>query len=256
MRKIKWVSSIVAVLSLTVMLSGCSPSAQPPQNPNSVANLGTGKVSSDAINELERAVQLGEQSGKYKMKSNVQLLQGTIHTDFSVYGTINLPDRASLSFHENNFNISFYQQGQSAYSLANSQWTPASPISGIDVFPGYARLLAHVAESKTPIYQLKDTYDVDEYCHVYQVSVPGQDVASLSMWGNGFKLNGISNVTYTFFVGIKDNLLIEVQTESVGAVSGIGGENVESDTVLYDQGKDIANISIPNNLVTQFQKQQ
>jgi hypothetical protein len=248
----RWASVTTAALCMSILLAGCSPSSQPPQTPD----LGTGTVSRGAMSELQQAIELGEQSGKYKVKSDVQLLQGTIHANFSVYGAVNLPDKASLSFHESNFNISFYQQGQSAYSLVNAQWLPTAPVQSVDVFPAYARLLQYVEHSNTPVYKLKDLFDVDEVCHVYQLTVPGQNVAGLSMWGNGFKLNQISNVTYTFMVGTKSHFLIEVKTESVGAIEGMGGQNIESDTVLYDQGQDIANISIPNNLVTQLQNQQ
>ncbi len=250
-KRTKWIYVAFTTAAVITMASGCSPSVQSPAQPN----LGAGTVSHFGIGELQQAVQLGEQSGKYKIKSDVQLLQGTIHTDFSVYGSVNLPDRVSVSFHENNFNVSFFQQGQSAYALGNSQWVQTNPISDLNVFPSYERLFQYILKSGIPVYQLDSTFDVDENCHVYQATVPGVAAATLSLWANGFGPEDLSPVKYTFFIGEKTHLLLEIQTQSVGAITGMGSIGVNSDTVLFSQGKPEAIIQIPNDLVKQLKNQ-
>lgn len=236
---------IMGVIGSALSLTGCSPSAQPfPLEPNQ-----QGVLAANGMKTIQKAVQLGMSEKMYDIKSNVTTIQGSMHTDFSVYGSINEPNSASLNINENNFNISFYQQGLSAYALDNGRWTQTKVLSDMGVYPAYSKLLHSVQNQSIPVYQEKDQYVVNEYCKVFRMIVPRTLFAQLSVWGAGMKLPDISNVQYTFFIGKTSDQLREIQTRSVGDMSGIGSVQVNSDTILFNIGKKIAKVQIPSDLV-------
>jgi len=237
--------SMMSILGSVLILTGCSPSTQLlPQQLNQ-----QGVLQSNGWKTIQAAVQLGMSENMYKIKSAVTLIQGSQHTGFSVYGSINVPDSAALSIHENNFNIAFYQQGLSAYAQDNARWSQTNAISNIGVYPVYSKLLQHIQTRSIPVYQEKDEYVVDEYCKVFRMIIPGEHVAQLSVWSSGITLPTLSQVQYTFFIGKKSGQLREVQTSSVGDLSQIGSVQVDSDTILFDIGNKIAKVQIPNDLV-------
>jgi len=247
---VRKLQSFGALLVLSVGLVGCSPSVQKiasvePQKQTSVGVAGW--------TEVGGAVQRAAEAGRYKIKSSVDFQQGTIHTNYAVYGSVDAPDDASLSLHENNFNVEYYQQGQVAYAYDNGTWAQVPAIQDVDVFPSYIRVLSTVDQAATPIVQQPDVFVVDEFCHVFQATVPGRDVAGVALWGNSPVQPNIGAVQFTFYVGKSSHELREVDTASVGMEPGIGAILLHSNTVLFDLGSDIANVHIPNDLVKQLE---
>ncbi|MCF8564730.1 hypothetical protein LLE49_08315 [Alicyclobacillus tolerans] len=242
---------VVAATVLTTVfgLSGCSPSAQPPLNNQPT---GTGVLSSNGWQKIYAAVQLGEQAKMYKVKSTVSVAQGPLHSNLSVYGSINEPDRAYVSFTEDNKMVQFYQQGQAAYEMGPSGWSQATPINDLNLYTSYAQLLSRGVHSTVPIYQLPKAYVVDEYCNVYTANIPEQWLNSLPMWQNRIPANRSdpgNEVQFVFYVGQKDGELREVQTSSVGSVSEAGPLVVNTDTILFSINSPLAKIQLPPNLI-------
>ncbi len=241
----KWKICIIGVIGSALILTGCSPSAQPLLMQGSQP----GVLQPNGLQMIQKAVRLGMSENMYKIKSDLTTVQGSLHTDFFVYGSIDTPNLASLNIHENNFNISFYQQGLSAYTFDNGRWSRTKAFPNIDVYPSYSKLLQLEQNQSIPVYEEKDQYVVDEYCKVYRMIIPGKHVTQLSVLNTGTEFPAISNVQYTFFIGETSGQLREIQTSSVGDMSGVGAVQVNSDVILFDIGKKAAKVQIPSNLV-------
>ena len=236
--------TLMTLLVGSFLVGGCGPAVQPLP---STLSLNRTPVTG-AWSTMKAAVSKGLQESTYQIKSNVSVAGSSLHTDYSLYGKINLPNTASLSLHENNFNPVFYQQGLVAYAYENNQWVKADPLVNMDVYASYQRLLKSIPAS-TAIYQLKKAYVVDEYCNVYQADVSANDVASIALWDNQAQLPNMGTVRITFYVGQVDGQLREVKTDSVGNVKRMGSVEVVSDTVLFNYNKPSAAVQLPLSLV-------
>lgn len=239
-----------AVVLVVLFVTGCSPSVQ---NASHETFRPEQFVGVQGWNAIRNAVVRTESAGRYKIKSSLDFEQGSIHTNYSVYGSINVPDRASLSLHENNFNVVYYQQGAVAYALDNGTWAKVDAISNLDVLPSYDRVLVTVDSSKVPLTKGADAFVVNEYCDVYQATLPGDNVAQVALWDNHAHLPNIGEVQFTFYIGKKSHELREVDTSSVGTESDVGAILTKTNTVLFDIGSDIANVQIPTDLVKQLE---
>lgn len=234
---------------------GCSPSEQPMATPTSNIGQQSAAVvqSNVSFAPLKKAVLSGEESGKYKVKIAVSLGKGSIQTNLSVYGSVNVPERAALSIHENTTSTQFYQQGLSAYYQDNGPWSQVSPISNIDVFPQYIRLVQSASSHGNVLQQLKDAFVTDEYCSIYRVTLPATETQALPVWAKPVVPGDVGNITYTFAVGKTDGQLREVTTTSVTSSALVGTITMKTDTLIFDLGNDIADVQPPQDLLKQLQ---
>ncbi|MCL6445741.1 MAG: hypothetical protein K6T83_20215 [Alicyclobacillus sp.] len=239
-----WTAASMLVIS---GVAGCAPATQ-----NTTVNpLGT-PIPSPLMHEpaswqaVIQGARQDQQAGMYMVKMQVSTAQGSLHSGFSVYGSINLPDRAALSITDNGDSEGYFQQGKSAYTKADYRWQQVDPLPNLDLSGSYLKLASRAASAAVPLTKVQDhVFVVNEFCTVYQATVPASLVVRLA----GQPLNGeMSDVVYTFYVGNKSGYLLEVSTESVGASGEVGTMQVNSDTELFGFGKDTSQVKVPNDL--------
>jgi hypothetical protein len=256
MRNRKWVNGrniaawAVCLVGLTFGAVGCTPA----QQPFNTVDVEEGTPAPDAWKTLVKAALLGEQVQMYKIKMSVDVARGSTHSTFSVYGSINVPERALVSFHENTTNIQYYQQGLCAYQqLNNGRWTQTNAIDNLDVFPSYVRLMQSAMVNNIPVRQLKDTFVVDEYCQVFKATLPSSFTASLPIWDKAVEPKYMGDIEYTFYVGKTDGQLREITTKSVESTAETGAFQIQSDTTLFDLNNDRAKVMLPKDLIAQLE---
>lgn len=232
------------------ILTGCSPSRQiTPSMIHPVKH-----IVRNGWNVIDDALAKGVEIHNYQIKTDESVITGSLHSDFSVYGSIDKPDIASISVHENNFNIQYYQQGMSAYAFDNGRWSQVAPLANVDLYQSYIHLVHSINQRKFPVYEeAVPQYVVDEYCNVYDVTLPGIDVEKLALWDNGEVFPNMSNVSFTLYIGQKSGQLREVETSSVGAIRTVGPVQVNSDTILFNVNKPGAKVHIPATLVKELE---
>lgn len=250
---------MVVALCLTG-LSGCTPAIQKASSGAS----SIGKITERNVDwaPLQTAIRRSAASTVFKIKSSVSLKDGSMHTHFSVYGTVNLPDKISVSLTENNFNISYFQQGKVAYADEQGIWKQTQSMQKFDAYQGYVELIQKAITNKLPLNQLNRSYVVNEYCDVYQVTMPTGSVSLPSFLADVSGASGAGSaqvsagepIQYTFFVGEKTGYLREVQTTSVSGVNEVGPVAADTDTTFFDIDKpNIAKITVPKTLVKQLE---
>lgn len=238
--------SLVPVL---FMASGCSPAVQPPAPDHP---LGTPTLASTGWQVIMGAVQHNEQAGMFKMKMTTSVAEGAIRSAFSMYGAFNPPERASFAMQVNDVTEQYYQQGTSAYAQTLAGWSQTHALPNVDAMASYQLLVSHATTDNIPVYRLKDTYVLDEYCQVYEATVPATWLPPLLGWRQ-LKPSVDAKVQYYFYVGKNDGALREVTTSSVGSVSSAGPVAVSSDTILFDIGKATAKVQFPVGLLTSLE---
>lgn len=243
-------AALAGSLLLLSTLTACGPAIQPP-NPNQATHLGTG-VSASTWNDILKSAENGETVSMYKEQVAANLAQGSLHSGFGVYGVVNLPDTASYTIQEANDSVHYYQQGTSAYSYDNGQWTPVSAVPSLNVFPSYVHLIEQAMNDNVALYQIPKTYVVNEYCDVYQSIIPAKMFTTESMLPN-VSPGDIGPVLMTWYVGQTDHILREVDVQSVGGVPGYGSMQINASTILFDFNSPISKIQIPKDLVKQLQ---
>jgi len=255
MRKLQYQAVIGTVICI-LALSGCAPGYQPLTSTTTVSTFDVSAPSGWSI--IFQSAQKGQSLTMYKVETSVDLIQGSLHTNFTEYGAINPPDRASLDYHAVNSNVQFYQQGLVAYSFDDGFWTQTNTIPNLNVFPSYEELAQQgmrsgwsISSSKKPIYVQ------DEYCIVYQAIIPANSMNPLPTAGiasNDAAQSGMSgDLQVKFFVGKIDGQLREVQTVSLGGVDNVGSIQVTTDTTLFDLDKKTAKVQVPLTLTKQLE---
>lgn len=239
----------IALLGCTFLV-GCSPSIQQPLA--GMTPVSFQKIAPNGWSAILASVQKGTQLKKYQIKSKVEVVDNSLHPYYATYGSIQKPDKVSMSVHEGDFNIDFFQQGKSAFSFINGHWSVATPLSNPDVFPTYLQILEGVAKTGAPVYLEPTQYIVDEYCTVYAVKVPAAAVEQLAEWDGGEVFSSSSPVLMTLMIGKRNDELREVQTTSVGSLPNIGPIELTSTTVLFNMNKKYADVTVPASLVKQM----
>lgn len=246
----------LSLLFVTGAATGCSPAVQPPQAQQTLSSGATPPPinvpgSSADWGVIKRGVTISGESGLYMEKILVDVSQGTLHSDLSVYGAVNGATNTSLAFHENSRNMKYYQQNQSAYEQDNSQWSQVAPLRNVDVWPSYQALVDASSSGgiRLEMLHMAPRFVVDEYCDVYQAVIPPHFVPVVSQFGNAGAANS-SGVVYTFFVGQHDHAVREVSTQSVGAVENVGGVQITTDAVFFAIASNNALMQIPFDLYT------
>ncbi|WAH35445.1 hypothetical protein [Alicyclobacillus dauci] len=252
------VKSAVMVAVCLAGLTGCTPSVQRP----SIASATATKVTQTNVSwsALAQAVAKTSAASMYKIQSTVSLQNGSSHTSFTVYGTVNLPDKISVQVHENNFNISFYQQGKVAYADEQGQWNQTNALSNIDAFGGYQQIVHAAMADNLPLEKMNRTYVTDEYCDVYRVTMPDSTATvpaflqSLSALESKGEVAVKEPIQYIFYVGETSGYIRQVQTQSVNSVNQVGPVATNTSTLFYDLDQEkVAQIQIPNSLVKQLE---
>lgn len=248
----------ISMASLCLLvLTGCAPGIQTTSvGSTSATNVVQANVN---WNSLEQAVKKSAQSTLYRIKSDVSLQNGSLHTNYSVYGTVQLPDRASIQVHENSFNISLYQQGQVAYADEKNAWTKTSPIVNYDAFAGYQQVVQSALKNHLSLQQLNRTYVVDEYCDVYRFTLPSS-AAPVSDFLQGNSVTNAQSQTlgesiqYTMYIGQTTGYLRQIETQSINTVDQMGPIETKTTTTFFDiDDPQVAQVQIPPTLVTHLE---
>ncbi|WP_231862827.1 hypothetical protein [Alicyclobacillus mali (ex Roth et al. 2021)] len=210
---------------------------------------------------LVQAIEKSEAASMYKLQTAVNIQNGNLHTSFTVYGTIQQPDMASIQVHENNFNIAFYQQGQVAYQQDGTIWSPAQPVSTLNAYAGYRDVVEYAMAHHFPLVQMNRTYVVDEYCNVYRVIVPNGTVSLPAFLGGAPGASSTelsshaSEVAYVFYVGQTTGYIRQIQTQSVGVVDSVGSLIMQTSTIFQDiDNTQLAKVQIPVSLAQQLEQ--
>ncbi|SIS91106.1 hypothetical protein [Alicyclobacillus vulcanalis] len=247
------------VASVGLLATGCTPGVQP-------VSIASG-TATQVINAhaqwapLVQALEKSESASMYKLQTAVNIQNGNLHTSFTVYGTIQQPDLASIQVHENNFNIAFYQQGQVAYQQDGTIWSPADPVTNLNAYQNYRDIIDYAIAHRLPIVQMNRTYVVDEYCNVYRVVVPNGIAPLPAFLGEAPGASRAelsthaSEVAYEFYVGETSGYIRQVQTQSVGVVDSVGSLIVQTSTIFQDiNNAQLAKVQIPTSLVQQLEQ--
>lgn len=243
---------VSAALFSTLAVTGCTPAVHP--QPSTDVNTEQGKpVSLGAWDTVLNGAKLGLNTSKYMVKVDASLVQGPIHSSFSVYGGINLPDKADLGIAEATNYVKFYQQGKAAYFMDNGHWTQTNSLDNLNVYESYFRLIDQAKAQNVPLKQLDKAYVVDEYCDVYQAVIPSALVDKHPAWMPTQINTQTGDTEYTFYVGQKDHYLRRISTVSVAGLPKVGSMEANSDTVLFDIDQDVAKINLPKDLVDQLE---
>lgn len=241
----RWSSLLVAAATV-VGVSACGPAVQPPSK--NAQSTQSGVLDQTGWAALESAALQGESLSMYEIKTDVKILTGTMHSEYSVYGSVNMPDTTLLGVHEFNTNLYFYQQGLSAYAKENNEWTQTPAIANLDVFKSYAQIIHHASQAGIRLYRLPDAFVVDEFSTVYKAVLPSSMLQSLPLWGRATTPLPLGNVVTTFAVGHKDGQLREVTASSVGTLEGVSALQFNTDTVLFALDKPQAQVRLPIDL--------
>lgn len=243
--------SLLGALTVVAVATGCSPSTISPvgSTNNSIQQVTeTGRTLSNR-SAFHHAVQLGLQAQRYQEKVTVNISEGSILSGFTVYGRVNPPNRASVAFHQNGFNFAYYQQGLSAYGEQDGHWQQTQAIADLNLFPSYAALFDAMQAENLPMFKLQPPqYVVDEYCDVYQMTIPARLLKTLPSLASTYQPGNSSAVLYTFYIGQKDGELRQVVTSSEGAVTGVGSVGIQTDTILFAINQSGSTITIDPNL--------
>lgn len=258
MRHIMQTRAVLASLCCVVALSlsACGPAVQ--RTTGSSSNLPTnpaksGKlVPSSTWLTLEASAQAGTQLQYYMEQITANMSQGSLHSDYSVYGTINPPDRAAIGIHEGNTNTYYYQQGKVAYYQDNGRWSLTDTLGNLDLFSSFANLISNASQAGVTLYQQKKAYVVDEYCDVYTSVLPAGMLSPLPSF-SGTAAEPMGAVAVTWYVGRTDHVLRRVDMQSVGSVTDIGQMQVNTSVLLFDINSPYAKVTIPKNLEQQLE---
>jgi hypothetical protein len=245
------VGSVLVSLSVVVGVTGCSPSTQVPVGGASTGvSLAPQLTSNSTWTPLVKAINLGMHATMYQEKVAITVSQGSVSNGFTVYGRVNPPNKISISLHQNGYNFNFYQQGLSAFDEQDTHWQQTPARSELNLFPSYRRLVDAAERSgQVPIVQLKPAqYVVDEYCNVYQASIPATLIQPLNTLDSSYHQGDMTQVLYTFYVGQKDGQLRQVITSSVGSTTGVGSVLVQSNTILFAINQKGSAITLDPNL--------
>ncbi|GGI94964.1 hypothetical protein GCM10010885_00590 [Alicyclobacillus cellulosilyticus] len=234
------------------LLAGCAPTPGVMSMQASTEQTQASLVK-DGWTVLRLAVARSRMVRLYKVKMDVDVAQGPLHSQFSVYGMVHAPDMALLSFHSLNSNTRFYQQGKVAYVQEYKRWSQTSPMFNLDAFAPYQHIMTWAQARGVSVFQLPDTYVIDQYCHVYQATIPMAAERPLGLWNGAPIASGPSAaVLYTFYVGTKDGALHEVQTATVGAIAAVGAVEIDTDAMFFDFDNKDAEVKLPNDLFGQL----
>lgn len=257
-RQMRFVVPVFTV-SAALLLTACGPAVQPMNtagttsavfvNPQKTGTL----VSPAGWLTLQASAQAGARAQYYREQMSSTMVQGSLHSGFSLYGSLNPPDRVSLALQEGNTSTYYYQQGQVAYYEDNGRWSSTTPIANVNVFPSYEKIISQASAENIPLYQQKRTYVFDEYCNVYTSVLPAAMFTSLPAFGGTGSSRPTGQVAVTWYVGQTDHILRRVDTQSVGGVPDIGSMQVSTSTLVYDINSPIAKVSIPTALVKQLE---
>jgi hypothetical protein len=244
---LRW-SALVAMLTC---LAGCSPAVQPSPQDQRTA-VGT-SVPADVWDTILTGAQNGMDANMYMIKSDVTMVQGPIHSSFSIYGAINAPDKAQLGFTAGSAYVQYYQQGKSAYYKDNGQWTQTTALAQINPYASFYHLIQSAQANRVPLRKLDKQYVVDEYCDVYQATIPS-NLAGLALnWIPAHLEAKTGDVLYTFYIGQKDGVLRKVDMDSVSGLPGVGSMQCDASTVFFDINQDVAKVKLPQDLVMQLE---
>ncbi|MCL6637611.1 MAG: hypothetical protein K6T26_06665 [Alicyclobacillus sp.] len=282
-----WAGLVFAMGSL----SACGPAVQPLDNRTGAAASQAGvPAPATAWSLLQDAASRSEQTGMYKVKVDVESQLGAIRSSLTGYGAVNLPKRVSLDVLAENDDLYYYQQGESAYARDDGHWAPAPALPQVDAFAAYQRVLTKGAQLQVPLLKLPQVFVNDEYCDVYQASVPVQalwpdltftpdsdppagqpsaghrEPAYQEKTSNPFVApGGVSqtatldrhqpplSVLYTFYVGQRDHLLRRVDSQSWSAIPQMGVLEIDASSVFFEMGQASARIQLPKDLVRQLE---
>jgi hypothetical protein len=248
-RTARWFTLLA--VSLTC-LGGCGPAVQPLPADERTA-VGT-PVPVDVWDAILAGAKSGMDARTFMFKSDVTLVQGPIHSSFSVYGAVNPPDKAQLGFTSATDYIQYYQQGKSAYyNKDNGHWLQTTALPQINPYASFFDLIESARANRIPLRKLDRQYVVDEYCDVYQATIPSSSTRLQLNWIPAHLAAETGEVQYTFYVGEKDGLLRKVDTSSVSGLPDVGSMQCDSQTVIFDINQDIAKVKLPPDLVTQLE---
>ncbi len=245
---LRWSAAMMAVLTC---LAGCSPAVQP--SPKDQRTAPGTPVSADVWDTILAGAQNGIDANMYMIKSDVTMVQGPIHSSFSIYGAINAPDKAQLGFTAGNTYIQYYQQGKSAYYKDDGQWTQITALPQINPYDSFYHLIQSARARRVPLRKLDKQYVVDEYCDVYQALIPSDLVGLALNWIPAYLEAKTGDVLYTFYIGQKDGVLRKVDMDSVSGLPAVGSMQCDSSTVIFDINQDVAKVKLPQDLVAQLE---
>jgi hypothetical protein len=256
-RRRRWLVVMLGGL-VSVSLTACGPAVQPMSSAASgtlsvlhPTKSGT-LVSPAGWLTLAAGAQAGAQVQYYKEQLSASIVEGSLHSTFSVYGSLNLPDKASLALQEGNTSTNYFQQGKVAYYYDNGHWSNTSAITNLNVYPSYAHLIRQASAANIPLYQQKRTYVFDEYCDVYTSVLPVSMLSAMPDFGAAAKGQS-GQVAVTWYLGQTDHVLRKVDMQTVGGVPDIGSMQVNASMLVFDINSSLAKVSVPKDLIKQLE---
>lgn len=248
---------LMALTSVTFLsLTACGPAVQPMTGTGAGSAVNPAKtgqqVPASTWQSIAQAAQAGMQIQYYKEQLTASMSQGSLHSNYSLYGSLNPPDGAYLTLREGNTSLDYYQHGQVAYYLDNGRWSATPDIPNVNVYSSYEQLIGRAGQAGVPLYQQKRAYVFDEYCDVYTSVLPAGMVSALPSM-DSVKTDKLGPVAVTWYVGQSDNLLRRVDMQTVGGISDIGEMQLNTSTLIFDINSPVAKVSVPKDLVKQLE---
>ncbi|MDQ0190583.1 hypothetical protein JI721_00540 [Alicyclobacillus cycloheptanicus] len=254
--------SVAALLGVT---AGCSPAPQRNIAPTTgqLLPLQQGTRVQAGWAPLLSAAHLGERVKVYAVNMSMNVQNGSNSNTMTMYGQVNLPNRAALTLSMNGVSSQYYQQGTSAFERENGVWATTTPLTEINLYDSYASLISAASKANVPVYAFKQQYVVDEYCSVYEAVIPAKALKGQTLWSipadGGAAAAGTltGDVMAAFYIGKTSGQIREVDLLTTGGAPGTGSLVNQVHAVLFDiNNEKLAQVQIPTTLVNQYIDQQ
>lgn len=243
--------------ALALLVTGCSPSTQHAvtRTPGQLQSLSLGQPAQSGWTPLSAASVKGEQLQQYVVNTAASVMNGRDRNSLSISGQVNAPDKALLTISLNGLSGLFYQQGNAAFQSINGKWMASSPIGNVNLFPAYTKLINAAQSAGLTIEKFPRQYVIDEYCAVYEASIPAalvktsgvtESVGATTATGTSAPATG--DVLFAFYVGQRTGVLREVAytTSSSSAQTNF---TTTVNTQFGDLNQPGAQVHIPQTLL-------
>ena len=235
------------------LLSGCNLVSNPTLLRQAVVSR---QVDPGGLAAVKAALASMKNVDSYELKAAINVATGRFTRTVDFYGSVRLPNTASVDMTIGGVNYVIYQTGSMAYyedGNDGNRWRVMQPVTDLLPWNSLSSLLAQ-APPKV-VYRLPNQVVVSWPCRVYQFETVAKPVAlpNYSAFAGSARYTIPHAALYTIFVDTFDGKLRQVEVQSTVGVPNLGTSSITSTQLFFGKNTRMV-LPVPAALVSQIEK--